>query len=555
MSFDGNIVRKLTKEFNDQLNTGRINKIYQLSKYDLLFNINSHQGKSQLYISCSPSYSRINISTLVYEKPSNPPTFCMFLRKHLEGGIIEEIKQVENDRIIEFRINKRNELGDKQDKYFIVEVMGRHSNLIITDDSYKILESIKHTMPFDNADRTIYPGAIYKYPSSDKINPYDIEKRTEFLSNIDNINQLTIQNSFQGFSPLIAKEIMYRFETDKQEINTIFQTILNEDNPSLYFGNKDIFYYTNLHNNQSEYKTYTSVSELIDRYYLDRDKIDIIKQRSKDIIKFINNSISRLKSKIEKLRKEIKKADKRESTRRKGEFIQNNLHLLSKGDNSFTCLDYYDNQEITISLDPLLNPIQNSEKYFKKYKKLKASIPHINIQINEAKLELDYFVELLHQVENASLKDIEEIKNELEDKKYIKNHSKQKRKNNKPNYLTFVLNNGIEVLVGKNNVQNEHITHKLAKHNEVWFHVKDAPGSHVLVRKQFPLDEETIRSAANIAAYFSKLRKSGTVPVDYLEKRYIKKIPGKINSFVTYTNNKTIYIDPDEDFILSLNKK
>lgn len=555
MSFDGNILNKLTNEFNKTLLTGRINKIYQLSKYDFIFVINSSDKKNQLLISVSPSYSRIHLTEMVYEKPDNPPTFCMFLRKHLEGGIIENIYQISNDRIIIFDVLKRNELGDLATKKLIVEVMGRHSNLIITDDNFKILESIKKTMPFDENERTIYPGAIYLIPETTKINPYDIDARNTFLANPDNINELAFLNSFIGFSPLISKEIIFRFNNSKNRIQEIFEVILNESFPQIISGKKDYFYYTNLTHIAGEVKEFSSVNELLDRYFYERDSIDIIKQKSKDIIKLIKNHISKSQTKIEKLNKELINTEKRDIYKVQGELIQANLYDLTKGLTKLECLNYYTNENIVIELDPKSTPIENSEKYFKKYKKLKTSIPYLKKQIKEAKSELRYFEELLLQVEFASLKDTEEIKDELVEKKYIKQKVTIAKRKKKPNYEIFFDSLGIEIQVGKNNLQNEYITHKLAKHNEIWFHVKEAPGSHVVVKQQFPLTESTIRTAAQLASYFSKMRYSSSVPVDYVEVRYIKKVPGKINSFVIYKNHKTIYIDPDEDFILDLRKK
>ncbi|KFZ26052.1 MAG: hypothetical protein KQ78_01732 [Candidatus Izimaplasma bacterium HR2] len=555
MSFDGNILRKVTKELNETLLTGRINKIYQLSKYDLLFVINSKSSKKQLLISSSPSYSRIHLSEMIYEKPDTPPTFCMFLRKHLEGGIIEKISQISNDRIIIFDIRKRNELGDMTIKKLVFEVMGRHSNLIITDDSFKILDAIKKVMPFDGKERTIFPGAIYRIPSSDKIDPYNEIKRDEFLSKPENINEVSFLNNFIGFSPLIAREIMYRFDNSKIPIKEIFSTILDESNPQIVLSKRVKFYYASLTHLDAPIKTFNTVNELLDRFYYERDTIDIIKQKSKDIVKFIKNHINKAKTKIEKLNKELINTSKRDILKVKGELIQANMYNMTKGDSVLVCINYYDNKEIRIDLDVKKTPIQNSEKYFKKYKKLKTSIPYINNQIKDAKQEMRYFEELLHQVENASLKDIEEIKDELIDKKYLKQKLIKPKRKKKPNYETYYDEDGIEILVGKNNIQNEYITHKLAKHNEVWFHVKEAPGSHVIVRKTLPLSETTIRTASQLASYFSKLRTSNSVPVDYVEVRYIKKVPGRINSFVTYKNNKTIYIDPDKDFILKMKRK
>lgn len=555
MSLDGNIVRHLTNEFNKTLLTGRINKIYQISKYDLILLINTKEGKKQLLISNSPNYARIYISEMKYEKPNYPPTFCMFLRKQIEGGIIQSITQKENDRIITFDILKRNELGDLKSKKLIIEVMGRHSNIIITDNDYKILESIKHQMPFDGTERTIFPGAKYEYPVSHQINPYDKDSRDEFLSLPENINIKSIQNNFMGFSPLICSEIMYRFDQGNKPIKVIFTEILNELNPTLISNKRDLFYFTDIINKKGDRKHYNNINSLLDRYYYERDSIDVIKQKSKDLIKFINNYISRLENKINKLSTELNNTNKRDEYRIKGELVQANIHTISKGDNILTCLNYYTNETVVIALDTKLSPVKNSEKFYKRYKKIKNSIPHLNTQIQEAKLEMKYFHQILQQIENASLKDIEEIKDELVNRKYIKSTVVPKKRKSKPNFDTYFDELGNEILVGKNNIQNEYITHKLARHNEVWFHTKDAPGSHVVIRKTFPLDEVSIRTSAQLAAYYSKMKYSSSVAVDYLEVRYIKKVPGKINSFVTYKNNKTIYIDPDEDFILQLKKK
>ncbi len=555
MSFDGNIVRHLTKEFNQTILTGRINKIYQLSKYDLLFNINSKAGKQQLIISSSPNYARIHFSEMKYEKPNHPPTFCMFLRKQIEGGIIQKITQKENDRVITFEIEKRNELGDLTIKLLIVEVMGRHSNIIVTDSNQKILEAMKHQMPFDGSERTIFPGAIYEYPFTAQINPYNGVDLDKFLTNPENHKIENMKKNVMGFSPLIIKEVQFQLNKGQKEIRQIFQDIKTEINPTIITNSKDHFYFIDLQHLQGDRRKFDSVNKMLDYYYYNRDRIDIIKQHSKNLIKFTKNYRARLKNKIDKLSRDLRNTENMNENRIKGELIQANIHTILKGDSVLECNNYYTDQKVKITLDNRLTPIQNSEKYFKKYKKLKASIPHINNQIKEAQLELQYIDQLSTQIENASLKDIEEIKIELMNKKFIKRSIISKKRKSKPNYETFYDSLGVEILVGKNNIQNEYITHKIAKHNEVWFHVKGAPGSHVVSRHTFPLDEITIRTSAQLAAYYSSYKNSSSVPVDYVEVRYIKKVPGKINSFVTYKNNKTIYIDPDEDFILSLQKK
>lgn len=555
MSLDGNVIRHLTKELNELILSGRISKIYQISKYDLLFNINAKNGKNQLIISSSPNYARIHLSQMKYEKPNQPPTFCMFLRKQLEGGRITKIEQKENDRVITFTVQRRNEMGDLQDKKLIIEVMGRYSNIIITTDNLKILESIKHQMPFDGAERTIFPGATYEYPNTTQINPYNETDLEKFFVNTNADNFSESNKSLMGFSPLINKEILYRSRISNKPIVSIMNDIMNEYNPCLVTSKRNSFYFTDITYLEGDRKYFDTVNELLDTFYYNKDRIDVTKQHSKNLIKFTKNYKAKLLRKMDKLIRDLDSTVKMNEIKIKGELIQANLYKLSKGESSLKCINYYDDQNIVIPLDIRLSPIQNSEKYFKKYKKVKASIPHLNEQIKDTQLELKYINQINTQIENASLKDIEEIKFELMNRKLIKNTSKPKKRKVKPNYERFYDELGIEILVGKNNLQNQYITHKLAKHNEIWFHVKGAPGSHVIGRTTFPLDEITIRTCAQLAAYYSSYKNSSSVPIDYVEVRYIKKVPGKINSFVTYRNQKTIYIDPDKDFISKLQKK
>ncbi len=554
MSFDGTLVKKVTKELQDTLTTGRITKIYQLSNYDLLLMIHAKSIKQQLIISASPNYARIHLTNFTKERPEQPPQFAMFLRKHIEGGIVQDITQYNNDRVITFDILKRNELGDQTIKKLIVEVTGRHANIIVTDDQFKIIDALKHNMPFEGTARTIFPSASYQYPPSNKINPFDEIKTKEWFYSQSEITEHSLLEAFEGISPLFTKEVMFRHLSGLRMYDA-FIGILYELNPVIIAGKKDYFYYTDLLHIQGERKVFTMMNDMLDRYYLDRDAMDITREKSKNIVKLVRNHIEKAKYKIEKLTKELKQTDKRDTYKIKGELIQANLYKVAKGDSVLNCLNYYDDTEISIVLDPKKDAIGNMEKYFKKYKKLRVSIPYLHAQISDANNELQYFLELEHQMEYASLKDIEEIKDELEQLKYIKHHQTKHKKNKKPNYDTYFTPSGVEIVVGKNNLQNEYITHKLAHRTDVWFHTKGGPGSHVVVRETFPLSEETIRAAANLAAYFSKMRRSNSVPVDYVLIKHLKKVPGKINSFVTYTNQKTIYIDPDEDAILQLQKK
>jgi len=552
MSYDGVVLHHIIEELKDKLTSGRITKIYQLNQYDLLFHIYAKNVKHQLFFSASPNYARMHLTTMPQDKPQSPPNFCMFLRKHLEGGIIENITQKENDRVAIFDIKKRDELGDLVTKKIIYEATGRHSNFIIADDDYKVLEAIKHVMPFDDAARTVYPSSSYVFPQTDQINPFKITYEEAFFQDPNNFTDKKIRQAFMGFSPLIAKEIIYLFEQNKLSIKEALQTVISKKEPLIIRDTKDIFYAFDLQHKTGTKDYYDTMNECVDRFYFKRDQINQLKQQSKDVIKFIDHKIDKLDDKIDKLTNDLAKTNDLSSYRKKGELIIANLYNIKKGDKSLTCHDYYDDEEITIPLDETKTPIQNSERYFKQYKKRKASIPHLERQIKLAKKERAYFENFQHQITHATAKDVEEMKEELIHYKYMKSSKQKKQMKVKPNFERFFDDDGVEILVGKNNLQNDHITNKLAKYNEVWFHVQNAPGSHVLVRKPFPLSETTIRTAAMLASYFSSLRDSNSVPVDYCEARYIKKIKGKMNSNVIYSNQKTIYIDPEESFVISL---
>jgi predicted ribosome quality control (RQC) complex YloA/Tae2 family protein len=553
MSFDGNIVYHLVDEWKNSLINGRIRKIYQLSRFDLVFVIQNRNIRESLFISASPRYSRAYLSNQTFDILKYPPAFGMFLRKQLEGGVIKNIEQIKRDRIIKITINKRNELGDLSFKYLILEMMGRYSNVIVVDEYGVIKDAMKHNLNFEGTDRTIFPGAQYTYPPTTKFDPTDHPKLHAFLSDVNNINNTTLLQNIMGFSPQIIKEIMYQFEQG-EPIYSIFNRILTQKKPVWIQGEKEDFYSLDLEHMKGNRIFYETVNELLDAFYKDRDRKDQSTQHAKDLKTFINNRISRSLVKIDKLSNQLQDTKKMDNYRVKGELIQANLHQLKKGMSTFETVNYYTNEIIQISLDPLKTPVQNSEQYFKKYKKLKQSIPHLKKQIDEAKKELEYFNELKSQLSFSNVQDIEEIRVELIDKKYVRGTYK-KRQKSKPHFTKYISKDKIEIFVGKNNIQNEYLTHRFARYDDVWFHVQNAPGSHVIVHHPFPLSEDTIRLASNLAAYYSQYRESSSVAVDYTSVRYVKKIPGKVGSFVRYTNQKTIYIDPDETSFKNLKVK
>jgi len=530
MAFDGVLIRNLIKELKI-LETGRISKVKQLSKLEVILTIRANRVNHNLLISASSQSARIHITKNPFDNLATPPTFCMMLRKHLEGGHISKISQKENDRIIEIEVQKNNELGDRVVKTIHFEAMGKHSNLIITEDG-KIIESIKHIPPFQNTFRTILPGAMYKYPPLDKTNPFESFEGKTFEEIM----------SYQGISPLLANMMVN---------NNDFDLINATPDPVIIRGKKEKFYFIPF-SYEGEVEHFDSISAMLDAYYFNRDTFEKIKQRAKDLTLFIKNELLKNKNKLDKLIDELSKASDNDLLRVKGEILLANLHNLQKGQSSAALNNFYTNEIITISLNSLLTPSENANKFFKRYQKAKNAINHLKVQIRKTKNEIEYFDLLNEQVSTASVNDVEEIRIELEENNYLK--KKKRKRKAKPNFLTFISEDNTEILVGKNNLQNEYLTHKIANKYDVWMHVKEIPGSHVIIRSQEP-SNATLRTAANLAAYYSKAKNSGSVPVDYTFIRYIKKIPGRSLSFVTYTNQHTIYVDPSKDLIMKLKQK
>ncbi len=565
MAFDGIFSHYIIKELNQNLLNGRINKIYQISSYELIFVIRANNQTQKLLISINPNYARCHVSKNDYSYPKEPPMFCMLLRKHLEGGIIVDITQKDNDRVFIFSIEHLNEIGDKDIKLLIVEIMGKHSNIILLNQKTNIIiDSVKHISPFLNSYRTLQPGALYIYPpTNDKINFFKAEKSDFETFNYEdsNLSKQLVQY-FEGMSPLSANELIYNspylnafavyctyLEWVNYLENNITPTIINTEK-------KAYFYITPLKSLHGERKYYKTIGEMLDRFYFKKDEQVRIKQHTEGLEKFIKNEIEKYKHKLTNLETDLLIAKDSDKYRIYGELIMANSYHLTKGMASCKIPNFYEsNKYIEIELDSLLTPIENSQKYFAKYQKAKKAVGHITEQIKLSIQELIYFETLYEQIQNATLNDALEIRQELVEGRYLKrSRSIKQKKNKKPLYETFIVDD-TEILVGKNNLQNDYLTHKLASKNDTWLHAKDMPGSHVIIRSDNELSENVLRTAAQLAAYYSKGKLSSSVPIDYTKIKYVKKISGAKPGFVTYDSQKTIYIDPDEDFIHSLKKQ
>ena len=537
---DGIFFYKLANELN-MLKTGKINKIQEISDEEFLFTVRRNSNNIKLLISLSPNSSRIHITKEDYSFPREPKPFTMLLRKHFEGSNIKSIEAHETDRIIDIKTSKYNELGDFEEKTLHVEIMGRYSNLVLEENNM-IIDALRHIGVSDL--RTVMPNALYTYPDTqNKINPYSVsqdELRT-VLSEVSNPSELCTK--ILGLSKTNA---IYCF--DQENYIDAFYNLLNSNIPSLNKGTKYDVNYINI----GDSTTFNTYSELLEYYFKDVALKERVRAKTGNIEQTIKKLIKRNEEKIIKLENELEATKKADTYKLYGELLIANSYIKEKSD-KIEVLNYYTNETITIPLDKKLYIKENANNYFKKYRKSKNTVLYATKELENATNEIEYLRLILSQIENSEvLEDVLEIQDELIREKYII-PQKKVSKLNKVQILTYIVNDNI-VYVGKNNMQNEKVTHELAHKENLWFHVKDAPGSHVVLQKNQDYTEEEIRTCAMLAAYYSTYRDSSSVPVEYTKVRNIKSIPGKRKCFVSIKGEKTIYIDPDKNIIDSLKK-
>lgn len=547
MPIDGCFIHYLVEELNSETNGFKINKIYQPSLYELILQL---RGKNkdqlivskQLYINCSLDKPRLYLSDEKFINPEVPLNFCMLLRKYLDRGIINYIKQIENDRIVEISITSANELGDDQTFLLIFELMGRNSNLILTNKDYIIVDALRKLTPSESNSRIIIPKAKYVFPLQPTfLNPFEVTNCSD-----DEYHLL------QGCSKLLISELR------NLKISDINNYLTNQIFPIIFFDNQknDIYFKKLSCFSNTKTSTFPSFSKLLEfQNQQNNDHLLNKNYQIDDLTKRLKKLIQSKRIKLANLEEDLENAYKNQKYNHLGMLLQSSLYLVKQGDDFIEINDFTNNYEpITIELNPLLTPSENLKLLFSKGKKANNAISKVNEQIDITKNELEYLELICDQLSFASFSDFEEIRQELLDNNYIKSKKNiRKIKKHKLNLTRLNLENSY-LLIGKNNLQNEHLIHKIAKGNDLWFHVKDAPGAHVVLvvpngSDQYQATEQEIRLASEIAAFFSKMQNSSSVPVDYTKIRYLKKIPGKQGYNVTYTNNKTIYIDPKIDTI------
>ena len=567
MAFDGLFTRAITHEIANSLQTGRISKIYQPSKYEVLLHIRANGKNQKLILSSHPTYARMHLTNQNYNSPALPPMFCMLLRKHLEGGFIEKIEQIDLERIIQITVRSRNEIGDESVKTLVIEIMGRHSNIILVDTKTNvILDSLKHVSLAVNRHRTVYAGAEYVAPPAQhKVNPLLIETEDDFIKPLDFLSgnmDKQLVGAFMGISPLFAKEVVKKagMANEKALSEAFFSLqkplLTHQYVPAMITANgKEFFYLFPLSHLQGNEKTFSSVSELLDRFFFGKAERDRVKQQAHDLERFMQNEKTKNEKKLIKLEKTLQDAGKADKYQLFGELLTANMYALKKGDKEIEVVNYYDENggTVKITLNPLKTPSENAQRYFQKYQKAKNSVAIVEEQIVKTNEEILYFDSLLQQMEVASSKDIEEIREELTEEGYVRNRKKKnaKKKPTKPVLDKYLASDGTEIFVGKNNKQNDYLTTKFSRRDEIWLHTKDIPGSHVVIRSLEPT-EETLQEAAKIAAYYSKAKDSSSVPVDFTKVRHVKKPSGAKLGFVTYDNQQTLYVTPDADTVMKL---
>lgn len=534
MPIDGVFVHYLVAELKEQIVGGRINKIYQPHPLDLLFTVRNNNSNLNLFISSNLSVPRIHLTNRKFDNPDKPYSFCSNLRKYLERGFIDDICQIGNDRVIKISISTLNEFSDEVTLYLFLELTGRNSNIILTDSNLKIIEAIRHFLPEKDTDnnRIILPKVTYQLPLRNKT--------TNIFDNIPDQELLDKAFDLEGCSKLFLDEANY--------IGSIKNIIARKVEPVYYPKKPKNFYLFPLKHLEDDYQIFPSISSLLDYSFKEENKTASVEFNKLNTL--LKRELNKLYSKLKNLNKDRDKALPHLEDKMLGLLIQANIYQLRKGDTKFTTYNFYqNNEEITINLDPMLDPTQNMKRYFILAKKAENTLKHYEIQTDLTNKEIAYLEGIKVALEYADKLTLNEIKTELANNGYLKENKKQGKKQ-KINYTHYTVE-GAEIWIGKNNIQNDYLTHHLARPNDYWFHVKDAPGSHVILRCD-ELDERLIRLAAQAASIYSKYRKSSSVAVDYTEKRNIKKIPGLKGCEVTYSNQKTIYIDPDEELFQSM---
>ncbi len=578
MAFDGLVMANVCFELQSSLIRGRVSKISMPNKDELILSIKNNSKNYKLLISANASLPLIYLSDVSKQNPLNAPAFCMFLRKHIGAAKITNISMESLERIITIDFEHNNELGDKAYKKLIFEMMGKHSNIIFTDEKFKILDSIKRINASTSSVREVLPGREYFLPEElKKTDPLSLSAES-FFSSAKNTNDSVLRFlylTYAGISPLIADELCTRAGIDSDspasslkdfEIQHLYRTfehvlwdIKNHHfTPNIVYKNDEPVEFSSISLNSYDNKSfrrsdYESISELLYDFYFAKDAFIRIKQKSSDLKKLISTILERNTKKYDLQKKQLLDTDKMDKYKVYGDLISTYGYELSGGEKELICSDYYnDNKEVKIPLDETLSAIGNAKKYYDKYSKLKRTKEALSSQTEKTAADIAHLESILTSLFLASNEDdLAQIKEELTEFSFIKKSGTSKKVKLVSKPLHFISSDGFHIFVGKNNYQNEEVSFKIAAPNDWWFHAKGVPGSHVIVKTENKeLTDRCFEEAAALAAYYSQNRLSPKVEVDYIQKKHLRKVPNSTPGFVIYHNNNSMNVKPDNKFTL-----
>ena len=574
MAFDGIVIANLVKDLNDKIVSGRISKIAQPEKDELLLTIKGNRENFRLLISANASLPLLYFTETNKPSPLTAPNFCMLLRKHIANGRIVSVSQPGLERIVRIEIEHLDEMGDLKRKFLIVELMGKHSNIIFCDDENKILDSIKHISAQVSSVREVLPGREYFIPhAGEKKDPLTIteEEFKELIGKTPQNLSKALYTDLTGLSPTVSAELCHLASLDgdisakdfsDSELTHLYHafTWIMDDvrqgnfTPNIIYQKEKPVEFASIPLSMfsgGDYRSvsFPSISALLERYYAERNTVSRIHQKSTDLRKILTNSLERSYKKRDLQQKQIKDTEKREKFRIYGELLNTYGYGIQEGEKSFRCLNYYDNTEITIPLDPTLSAQENAVRYFDKYNKQKRTFEATSRQLEQTEAEIEHLESISTFLDIARKEeDLAQIKEELTEYGYIKRHfsggKKQKKTVSRP--FHYLSSDGFHIYVGKNNYQNEELTFKLASGNDWWFHAKGIPGSHVIVKAEGKeLPDRVFEEAGALAAYYSRGRGQNKVEVDYIQKKNLKKVPGAAPGFVVYHTNYSLVAAPE----------
>ena len=554
MALDGIFLYHLKNEIAQFAIDSRVDKIHQPSKDEIIINLRSRQGSKKLLLSCNADAARIHFTEFPPENPAKPPMFCLLLRKRLAGAWVTDIEQDNLERILKINFSGTDELGDKTNYSLIIEIMGKYSNIIFVGKDGKIIDSMKRVDENKSHIREVLPGVTYVAPpKQDKLNIFtdDIEKIREKIAQSRKGMYKAVMEAIKGVSPIICREFEYGLTLDefKKQAQNPTPTVVFTDAPK-DFAFIDIKQYDNL----ATINHYDTFSQLLDYFYYERVRLMRIKARSADLFKTVTTLQERAVRKAINRTQELEDCKDKETYKLFGDLIAANMYRLEKGVPYYDLENYYDNNKIVrIPADIMLTPSQNSQKYYKEYRKKQVAESKLNEFISEANDEADYFESVIDSLSRAETDgEITAIKAELASQGYIKGNDKKKeQKSLKP--MHFKTRDGFDVYVGRNNIMNDKLTMKTAKNYDTWFHVQSAAGSHVICETSGnQISDGAIHDCAVIAAYFSKARESSNVAVDYTLVKNVRKPNGAKPGFVVYDPYKTEFATPTIDEVESL---